>query len=207
MENVLTGCKYQGALRQEMRDPDRAAVAAAKKGDEKAMEELLSRYGKKMLNLAYRMTGRREDSEDLAQAALVEILRSVGSFRERSKFSTWAYRVAMNVIGQELRKTRVEEVPLPERELVANPAAGGDPGTQAQRTELSDRLNGALQKLPAEQREVVVLHELQQLTYTETASALGCPVGTVKSRLSNAFKRLRVLLGEFEASSIGVSSR
>jgi RNA polymerase sigma-70 factor (ECF subfamily) len=111
------------------------------------------------------------------------------------------------VIGQELRKTRFEEVPLPERELVANPESGGDPGIHVERAELSGRLDQALQRLPAEQREVVVLHELQQLTYSETAAALGCPVGTVKSRLSNAFKRLRVLLGEFEASSIGVSSR
>jgi RNA polymerase sigma-70 factor (ECF subfamily) len=171
------------------------------------MERLLAAYSKKVVNLAYRMTGRREDAEDLAQAALVEILKSVAGFGGRSRFSTWAYRVALNVIGQELRKRRMDEVPLLERESIADPLPASDPVIHTERAELHDRVNEALQKLPTEQREVVLLHVLHQLTHTETAAALGCPVGTVKSRLSGAFRKLRALLGEYEAQVLEVNSK
>lgn len=170
-------------------------------GRREAFEELLDLYEARVYNLARRTVG-QQDAEDVAQEALIEICRSIGSFRGESGLSTWVYRVAMNVCLQHRRRRGAETVPLDETLREADPK--GDPSEAAARRQTSADVDKAVQTLPELYRDVVVLHEMHGLTYTECAAALGCPVGTVKSRLSEAFRKLRGLLRDY-ASEGGVA--
>ena len=111
--------------------------------------------------------------------------------------STWIYRVAMNHCLEYRRKRKLDSIPYNEELTLTSQDWREDPVQSADRQELSDRVEAAIQCLSPQHRDVVVLHELQGLTYQEVAAALNVPVGTVKSRLSNAFRRLRVLLGGY----------
>lgn len=124
-----------------------------------------------------------------------------GSFAGRSGFSTWVYRVAVNVCLQHRRKRAPEVTPIEDdlSERCIDP--DGDPAAVAVRNALKSEVDCAIQALPEIHRDVVVLHELQGLTYAECAQVLGCPVGTVKSRLSHAFGKLRELLKEHASES------
>jgi RNA polymerase sigma-70 factor (ECF subfamily) len=179
---------------------ERKLIAELRKGSREAFEHLLDLYEGKVFGLVSRMVG-CADAEDVAQEALVRICRSVHGFRGDSKLSTWVYRVAVNACLEYRRKRRPELVSLDED--FPEPAAGSefDPAEVAVRGEVKLKVNDAIDLLPDIHRDVVILHELQGLTYQECAAVLGCPVGTVKSRLSNAFVKLRELLKEYASES------
>ena len=141
-----------------------------------------------------RLFGRVEDAEDATQEAFVAIIRALPDFEARSNLTTWMYRVTVNVCLQRRRKESraVNEMSIDDRNEEPSPEAG--PERLALASEARTELQAALDTLPEAQRAVVVLHELQGLTYSEVAAALDCPVGTVKSRLSAAFGRLRQAL-------------
>jgi len=177
-----------------MNAEEQTLVSNIRLGSRPAFERLLDLYERKVYNLAFRMLGRREDAEDAAQEALLEVYRGIGGFRGRSSLGTWIHAVARNVCLEFLRKRR-ETVPL-EAELVpANPAS--NPGSSAERGELRGRLEAAIGELPDPQREVVVMHEMHGMKYREIAEAVGCPVGTVKSRLFHAMENLRAMLADY----------
>jgi RNA polymerase sigma-70 factor (ECF subfamily) len=105
---------------------------------------------------------------------------------------TWIHRIAVNVCLQRRRKRKLSTVELKDADGVHSP--DGDPILSAQRAELRSVMESAVRSLPDGQREVVLLHGMQGLSYSEVAEVLACPVGTVKSRLSTAFRRLREAL-------------
>ena len=179
---------------------ERQLVKEAQAGNRKAFEAILDAYESRVYNLACRMVGTR-DAEDVAQDALIEICKSIGSFRGKSALSTWVYRVAANVCLEHRRRKRPELVSLEDdfAEYKADPS--DDPVTLAVKNQLKSDVDAAIQSLPVIHWDVVVLHELHGLTYQECSEVLGCPVGTVKSRLSHAFVRLRELLKEHAAES------
>ena len=171
-----------------------ARIAA---GDRLAFEELLDAYQMRIYRLALRFTGSVADAEDLTQEIFLAVYQSAASFRGRSSAGTWIYRVAMNHCLEFRRKRRIESVPLEEETALPFMDARDDPLEQAGRSEMRRRVDTAISCLSPVHRDVVVLHELQGLTYQEVAAALDVPVGTVKSRLSNAFRKLRELLGGY----------
>jgi RNA polymerase sigma-70 factor (ECF subfamily) len=142
-----------------------------------------------------------QDAEDVAQEALIEVCKSIGRFKGNSSLHTWVYRVSTNVCLEHRRRRKPEiisfEDDFAEREVDPN----DNPEAAVIRGELKSDINKALQALSEIHRDVVVLHELQGLTYQECAEVLDCPVGTVKSRLSSAFIKLRQLLGEHATES------
>ena len=172
---------------------ERKLVAELRAGNREAFERLLDLHQDRVYGLVHRMVG-PGDAEDVAQDALVEICKSVGGFRGDSNLTTWVHRVAVNVCLEHRRKRKVLFVPL-EEELDCEPDPQADPSEALERSDVKGNVDAAIGKLSAVHRDVVILHELQGLTYAECAKALGCPVGTVKSRLSNAFGKLRELLG------------
>lgn len=178
---------------------ERKLVRDLRAGRREAFEEFLDLYEQRVYNLACRMVS-RQDAEDVAQEALVEICRSVGGFRGQSTLSTWVYRVATNVCLQHRRRRPAETVPLDD----AQSDPHDDPSEAAARNQTAADVDHAVRTLPEMYRDVVVLHEMHGLTYSECAAALGCPVGTVKSRLSEAFRKLRELLRDY-ASEGGVA--
>ncbi|HTL05770.1 MAG TPA: RNA polymerase sigma factor [Gemmatimonadales bacterium] len=168
-------------------------VKRLQQGGRAAFEELLDRYERRIYNLALRLLdGHRAEAEDAAQDIFLEVHRSISRFRGDSRLDTWIHRIAVNVCLQRRRKRKLSTVELKDADGVHSP--DGDPILSAQRAELRSVMESAVKSLPDGQREVVLLHGMQGLSYSEVAEVLACPVGTVKSRLSTAFRRLRETL-------------
>ncbi|MCE5321900.1 RNA polymerase sigma factor [bacterium] len=175
---------------------ERQLISDLQAGERGAFEKLLDLYEDRVYNVVRAMIG-THDAEDVAQEALIEICNSVRSFRGRSKLNTWIYRVAVNVCLEHRRKRRVLCVPLEDDLVEAQLDTHIDPAVAVIRNEVKGDVDAALEMLPEKHRDAVILHEIQGLTYRECAQVLNCPVGTVKSRLSNAFIKLRELLGGY----------
>lgn len=176
-------------------DPDeRQAVAAAQGGDRVALERLLRDHQPQIHAVCRRITGNDADALDATQEALVAIVRGLPRFDGRSRFSTWAYRVATNASLDELRRRRRRPtVGLPEHDGV--PVDAPDPAAGPADL-VPDRLeiDHALAELSDEFRAAVVLRDLCQLDYAEIAEVLEIPAGTVRSRIARGRAQLADLL-------------
>ncbi|MDX1931718.1 MAG: RNA polymerase sigma factor [Capsulimonadales bacterium] len=163
-----------------------------RRGDRAAYSLLVDLYGGKILALARRYAACDADAEDIAQESLIEVCRSIGSFRGDAAFSTFLYRITLNrCLKYREREDRDRQNRLPTEHSTLPADERSDPLRQAERNELSRQLDRALDTLSDDHRDVVILHELQGLTYAECAAVLKIPEGTVKSRLFHAFRRLR----------------
>ncbi|MES2458939.1 MAG: sigma-70 family RNA polymerase sigma factor [Armatimonadota bacterium] len=168
-------------------------------GSAAAFAEFVDAYGRRVQSLARRYTRTTADAEDLTQDIFVDICRGIRQFRGESSLGTWVYRVALNHCLKAQGRSRPETVEL-EAES-GTPSEEGNPQRHLARRELADKVDDALFDLTSGHRDVVILHELHGLTYAECAAILGIPVGTVKSRLSNAFGRLRTRLSDYVLGS------
>ena len=178
----------------------------AQKGDGAAFEELVRAHEKTVYHLALRQLGSREDAEDAAQEVFLKAYTALGSFRGDSRVSVWLYRITNNVCVDMLRRRREtvslsavndEGEPL-ELEL---PDERFDPAALAERKDLREHLGKALRQLPPDAREILLLRELGGQSYDEIAATLDLDLGTVKSRIFRARKKLCALLGNFSGDS------
>ena len=163
-------------------------------GERAAMERLLDEFGPRVHTLARRTTSTKADAEDLTQEIFLAIFQNVAAFRGEALLSTWIHRVALNHCLKWSEKHARLPVPIPDEFDLPCPDTRGQPDTQFARLELRQHLECALEKLSPAHREIVILHELQQLSYAQCAQVLDVPLGTVKSRLFNAFRQLRIIL-------------
>ncbi|MDI6774271.1 MAG: sigma-70 family RNA polymerase sigma factor [Verrucomicrobiota bacterium] len=173
-----------------------------KSGDAKAFDRLVLMFQRPVFNLAYRMLNRYEDASDAAQEIFVKLYRSIGKFRGDSSFSTWLFAIAVNVCRSRMRSARsrgavevldadlrpADDDPPPDHQGV-DPAA--TPDRQAERTELMATVKQAIATLPPDFAAVIVMKDIQDVTYEEIAERLGCNMGTVKSRLFRARAMVR----------------
>jgi len=181
---------------------DAVLVAQARAGDRASFDALILRHQDRVYNMALRMLGHREDALDVAQEIFVTVFRSLDHFEEKARFSTWLYRVTVNRCRDELRRrttvkhtrprslqalTRVD----PERRPVDPPARGPSPLQGAAARETEALVAGAIGELPEDAREVLVMRDVEDLSYEEIADVLEIPVGTVRSRLNRARTLLR----------------
>lgn len=175
---------------------DRALAFRVAAGEGRAFEQFVDCYGARIHRLVRRYVAHEADAEDLTQEIFLALYRGMGGFRGDSKLATWVYRIAINHCLKHQGRTPPASSSLDgcEDETV-DPHA--DPTRPTMRNELSGQVRVAIDALSPLHRDIVILHELHGLTYGECASVLGVPVGTVKSRLANAFARLRVSLGEY----------
>jgi RNA polymerase sigma-70 factor (ECF subfamily) len=174
-----------------MLSKERQLIARLQAGNAQAFTELVDAYGGRVHNLARRYCRTAVDAEDLTQDIFVDICRGIGQFRGDSSLGTWIYRIALNHCLKAQGRTRPE--PL---DLDAEPALQTEEGNP-HRCLAQREVDDALFALTPGHRDVVILHELHGLTYAECAAVMGIPVGTVKSRLSNAFGRLRTCLSDY----------
>ncbi len=185
-----------------MSDREKLLLQKSKAGDISAFEELIEGYQKKIFNIAFRIVGNYDDANDLAQEVLIRIYRSIGNFKEQSSFSTWIYRITTNVCLDDIRKRKNkkvisldEEIKVEDgemqRQIVSNDPL---PEDTAERGELRELVNGAIQSLSEEHRVVIVLRDLQGFSYEEISGILKCPEGTVKSRINRARQALKNVL-------------
>ena len=187
-------------LEKEERDADRALVEECRSGDSSAFETLVSRYKDRVYNVAYRFLGNHEDAQDVAQEVFVRAYRGLEDFKGNSKVYTWLYSITGNLARNKLRdskrKGRNKGMSLEDLERRAPGAAqqltstDETPENAATRHETEEALQVCLEELPEHYRIVFVLRTFEQLSYEEIADAVGCPKGTVKSRLNHARKIL-----------------
>lgn len=176
---------------------ERRLVRQLKKDDRQAFAELLDRYESRVYRLAVRYVRTSADAEDLVQEVFLAIHKSIAGFQERSTLSTWIYRIALNHCLEYQRRRKTVTVPLEDTTAMASTGSRDDPVQMATRGELSEQVGAAIEHLSDLHRQVILLHEMHGLTYQECADILDVPVGTVKSRLSNAFAQLREILGSY----------
>ena len=176
-----------------------------KNGEKEAFAALLDRFGPRVQALARRYAYSPADAEDLTQEIFLDLFKSVASFRGEAQLSTWIYRVAINhCLRHREKQTRelAHRDPLPADEIeLSSHDSSGDPQRRAARGELGEKVHCALGDLSDLHREIIVLHELHELSYAQCAEILQIPLGTVKSRLSNAFSHLRRALGPYVLGS------
>lgn len=183
------------------REQEAAIVRKVLGGDANAFETLVLEYEKNVYNIALRMTGNSEDAADMTQEAFIKAYNSLQSFRGDSKFSVWLYRIVSNVCLDFLRsKNRRPTVSLSVEDDDGEDAQL-DVADESQSPELlldrkltRDSVRRGLDSLPPDYRQILLLREIQGLSYDEIAQALSLEVGTVKSRIFRARKRLCTFL-------------
>jgi RNA polymerase sigma-70 factor (ECF subfamily) len=184
-----------------------ALVQRCAAGDEAAFAELVAEHQRMVVQLAINLLGDRDEALDLSQDVFIRVFRTIGQFRGQSALRTWIYRIAINQARNRhrfwRRRRRADQVSLD-----AHVAEHGEfrcgaelgPDRILAQKELAERLSHALDELPFDQRTVIVLREVDGLSYDEIAFSLGVAVGTVKSRLTRARQTLRAGLKEARTS-------
>ena len=172
-------------------------VRAAGRGDSAAFEQLVRLYENKVYHLALRMCASPEDANDVAQEAFLAAWKGLPSFRGESGFSTWLYRLTSNAAIDHLRRNKKQkgDLSLDDEELSLDAVDPGPrPQDAAEKSELKEAVAAGLRQLSDDHRQVLVLREIQELSYEEIAGMLGLDLGTVKSRISRARNALRKIL-------------
>ncbi|HZK43366.1 MAG TPA: sigma-70 family RNA polymerase sigma factor [Syntrophomonadaceae bacterium] len=184
-------------------------VKKSLQGDTEAFEKLVFQYQKKIYALSYRYMGNEQDAYDMTQDAFLKAFRSLRTFKGDSSFGTWMYRVATNVCLDELRRRKRRIITLSLDEPLATQDGEiekeiPDPSLTAdiiyEKKEFSKYIQDILNQMKPDHKTVIVLRDIEGLTYEEIAEILGCSLGTVKSRLSRARKTLRKKLADRELS-------
>jgi RNA polymerase sigma-70 factor (ECF subfamily) len=173
---------------------DEELVEGFQRGDPYAFDVLVGRWDRKIQGAIYRIMGPEEDVRDLCQETLLKAYRALGTFKKEARFSSWLYQIALNVCRDRLRRRKsrpqVSLDELMEGGEVA-PFRGPSPLDLIEARDLSRMVAAAVESLPQEQREVIVLKEYQGLTFVEIAEALDVPISTVKTRLYRGLGQLR----------------
>lgn len=165
------------------------------------LERAIEQYGKATYNFAYRLTNNEADARDLSQDAFLRVYRAWRSFQPGTNFLSWIYRIVTNLYRDELRRRKgrfQEELPednAPQEFGGARPLATNPIDDYVER-QLSEPLSRALARLSPEQRQVVLLADIEEYSYQEIAELTTCSIGTVRSRLHRARALLRRLLEE-----------
>lgn len=222
-------CNFSGCLQSLVREKERNAVRAktadpgvasgrldalvhsAKTGSMAAFSELYGLYGRKILNYIFRLTGSREEAEDLMQDTFVLAFKNLGSLKEDSKFQSWLFRIAQNNVFQKYRGK------LPQMESIdvsnenesgitdlTSPAKG--PEESVLTRELEHMVEKAINELPEKYRQVFVLSAVQHLSYQEISEIVGRSLASVKSDIHRARVEVRDKIKEYLGDNYGMSS-
>jgi len=177
-------------------DLDPQLLLRCKAGDAGALGEIYDLYGGSVYRLARSLLPQAADAEDAVQEVFLRLFRKVGQFEGRSRFSTWIYRMTVNTCLNRRRAAAAPAQSIADLAEDALPAAvEPGPWERAAVAEDGERLRALLHRLPQEARVVLVLRELEGLSYREIAEVLGVPEGTVMSRLARARRRFAGVLG------------
>jgi RNA polymerase sigma-70 factor (ECF subfamily) len=176
---------------------DEELVANAQAGDLESFNQLVARWERPIYALAYRTLGREEDARDVVQDAFMRAFRGLKGFKGQAKFSSWLYRITLNLCRDWMRRNRrAPLVQVPEgtdaedlAEQIPSPAESVE--ELVARREMSAAVAKAMAELPEEQRSAIVMKEYHGLTFQEIADALDCPLSTVKTRLYQGLSVLR----------------
>lgn len=185
-----------------MSEPERSLLRRLRDRDERAFRELLEEHRDRVFNITFRMLGNRHEAEDVAQEVFITVFKTIDTFREESKFSTWLYRVAVNHCKNRI-KYLARRHDRDRDELDDDAAGNGVNGTPLgapvpssperalQSKQMEALMQQAIAELDPEWREVIVLRDIEDLSIEEICEITGHPDGTVKSKLHRARLALR----------------
>lgn len=192
------------------READAVLVERVQRGDKRAFELLVAKYQRKIFRLLSRLIRDPAEVEDVAQEAFIKAYRALPGFRGESAFYTWLYRIAVNTAKNHLAASKRRPVGSSSYENdegetfdeTANLSDNNTPEAALASREIATTVNAAIDALPEELRTAIVLREIEGLSYEEIAQSMGCPIGTVRSRIFRAREaiaaRLRPLLDTAE---------
>ena len=172
--------------------PDEALVEASQKGDRRAFDVLVVRHQRRVYQVCRRLLDTHEDAADATQDTFLRAYRALGSFRGQSAFSTWLYRVAVNVALSRTTRAPQRDEPIERAQHVPAVAEAADEAVD--RAGRASVVRAALARLPRKQRLTLVLRVYHELSHEEIARVLGRSVGTVKANLFFAMRNLRSML-------------
>lgn len=181
---------------------DEEVIARLQAGDDAAYDELVARYKDRLFTFIRYMVKERTLAEDLLQETFIRLWKYRMKYREIARFSTWIYTIAGNLVRSEMRrKSRDLRVDIEPKEGEDRPAVelvdkAPPVDAQVHSRMTIERVRAAIDRLPEEFREVIILRELEELSYEEIVELISVPLGTVKSRINRARARLRELLTE-----------
>ena len=180
---------------------DEIIVERALTGDAEAFGELVRRWERRIFALTYGMLGREEDARDATQETFLAAFRNLRGFRGEAKVSSWLHRIAVNqcISRQRRSKVRSEQALEEEHETSFTTPRSYWPAYVAEGRQETAAVRRAINSLPVELRQVVVMKEFEELTFREISDALELPLSTVKSRLYTALKQLQMRLQKFES--------
>ena len=189
---------------------DEELVARSQSGDVESFNQLILRWERPIYALAYRVIGREEEARDVCQEAFLRAFRALPGFKGQAKFSSWLYRITLNLCRDWIRRQRRTPVSqMPEDVDLAEMAATQGPVESIEdlvaRRELSAVVEEAMAQLPEEQRTAIILKEYHGMTFQEIAELQGCPLSTVKTRLYQGLSVLRRQLernGQLQAEMV-----
>jgi len=187
---------------------DKILVQRAKEGDEAAFKELVLRYQRKVYMIVYSMISNHQEALDKVQEVFLRVHRHLPSFEGTSSFYTWMYRIAVNICIDHYRRRKLQSYeyddsfrhgPALQEEVfpVVSSASRETPTGRLLREELAAKIRDALDKLPPKHRQVLILRELEGLSYQEIADVVGISIGTVMSRLFHARKKMQSRLSHY----------
>ena len=179
-----------------MSSTDEELVARSRGGDLDSFNQLVLRWERPIYALAYRVIGREEDARDVAQETFLRAFRALGGFKGQAKFSSWLYRITLNLCRDWIRRERRTPVAQAPEGVDLIELAGEVDATETvedlvSRKELGRAVARVMSSLPEEQRTAIILKEYHGLTFQEIADLLDCPLSTVKTRLYQGLSVLR----------------
>jgi len=174
-----------------MEDAD--LVRRCQNGDMAAFEQLFYKYQDRVYSTAYRMMNDQEDAQDLTQEIFLRAYQRIGKFDFRSAFSTWLYRLAVNLCIDELRKRKRSANTTPLEEAVLQ-ADENTPEDHVMSRDREKRVWDAINSLKDKERSIIILRDIEGLSYKEIAEVLKCSLGRVKSRIHEARQKLKAIL-------------
>ena len=190
------------------RDVDAELVARVQRGDKQAFDLLVLKYQRKIMRLLSRMIRDPGEIEDVAQEAFIKAYRALPQFRGESAFYTWLYRIAINTARNWLaQNNRRPSTPSAQEnedgetfDATDNLTDSSNPESEMASRQIADTVNKAMNDLPEDLRNAIVMREIDGMSYEDIAESMNCPIGTVRSRIFRAREaiatRLRPLLGD-----------
>lgn len=185
---------------------DESLFNQVQRGDMHAFEMIVSRYKTRLYNCVFRLVGSVEMSEDLVQETFLRVYRNRDNYQATSNFSTWIYTIALNLARSELRKRRRRQFFSLNSSLSEDSSTEGfdlpdskaNPAEFLEQTELGRAIHKAIDQLPIKYRTVIVLRDIEELSYEQIGEILACPTGTIKSRVNRARLRLQEMLRHWQ---------
>jgi len=177
---------------------DEELISRFQNGDERAYVELVNRYKDRLLNFVFQFLGDIEQAEDVVQDTMLRLYEKKHYYKEIAKFSTWLYTIARNLANTELRKKKRRKTTylsqLSKERQFEIPAIQDDVDQSIQNEFINDRIQSAISNLPEHFKVVIILRDIQELSYEEISNIVEVPLGTIKSRINRARIQLQAEL-------------